>query len=319
MSASVPVPGVQGVRVLGDVSAEVDEARVLDGVRSAFLQLAAGRAVQTPSAVALLPDGGDVICYPAALGDEGVFAIKVSPYLPPAPGVRERAVVTAWTLLLSTRTGAPLLLVDSAGLTAHRTAATSALAVDALAHPDARRLAVVGAGTIADAHLRYVPRLRDFAQTRLTSRSPSSAARLAAQHPGVVAVDAVADAVEGADVVLLCTSAAEPLVRLAALRPGTVVVSVSSNGDLPHEVDPAAVPDVDVYCDHAPTALSQAGELLLAQRAGWDPSLVRGDLAGLLAGSAPAPRGDRPVLFRSVGLGLEDAAVASLLLDASGR
>jgi L-arginine dehydrogenase len=60
--------------------------------------------------------------------------------------------------------------------------------------------------------------------------------------------------------------------------------------------------------------------MVLARRSGaWDPAQVRGDLAALVAGRAPLPTGERPVFFRSVGQGLEDVAVAALLVgDLSG-
>ncbi len=114
--------------------------------------------------------------------------------------------------------------------------------------------------------------------------------------------------------VLLCTSAAEAVIDTTSLAPGTVVVSVSTNAHLAREIDPRAVPDLDVCCDHTPAATSAAGELVLAARAGWDPEEVRGELSQLVTMSAGPPRADRVIFFRSVGLGLEDVAVASLLL-----
>ncbi len=64
--------------------------------------MAAGRVVQPLQVVTDIPGGGDVIAYQAVLADEGVYAVKVSPYLPQADG---SAIETAWTLLLSLRTG----------------------------------------------------------------------------------------------------------------------------------------------------------------------------------------------------------------------
>jgi L-arginine dehydrogenase len=104
-------------------------------VREAFAMLGAGRAVQPLQVVTDLPGGGDVIAYQAVLADSGVYAVRGVPYRPQPDG---RAIVTAWTLLLSRRrSGEPVLLVDSAGLTTERTAATTAVAVDLLAGPDA--------------------------------------------------------------------------------------------------------------------------------------------------------------------------------------
>ena len=153
--------------VLTKSEARVDEATVLAAVRAAFAELAAGRAVQPVQVVTDLPDGGDVITYQAVLPEAGVYAVKVSPYLPQPEG---KAVVTAWTLLVSTRTGQPVLLADSAALTVERTAATTALAVDLLARPDARTLAVVGLGPVGRAHLRYARLVRPFDDVRVLRR-----------------------------------------------------------------------------------------------------------------------------------------------------
>ena len=205
--------------VLPEPEYRLEEAAVLAAVREAFGELAAGRAVQPPQVVTDLPDGGDVIAYQAVLPDAGVYAVKVSPYLPQPEG---KAVVTAWTLLVSTRTGQPLLLADSAGLTVERTAATTALAVDLLARPGARSVAVVGLGPVGVAHLRYARLVRRFDEVRVFARSaePDTVASLGSDVTLTASAD---DAAAGADVVLLCTSAASPVVDVRALAPGALV------------------------------------------------------------------------------------------------
>ena len=68
--------------VPGDAVAKLDERSVLAAVRSAFTELGSGRAVQPVQIVTPFPDGGDVIVYQAVLPEAGVYAVKVSPYLP---------------------------------------------------------------------------------------------------------------------------------------------------------------------------------------------------------------------------------------------
>lgn len=292
--------------VLSTELPDLPPGQVNEAVRAAFTALSKGRAEQPLQSVLPLEGGGDVITYPSALHDQGVFCLKVSPYLPQPTGP---AVVTAWTMLMSTRTGQPLVLVDSAGLTVLRTAATTALAVDLLARSQARRLLVVGGGAAARAHVRHVALARDFDEVALWSRS--GVEQQDADRLGATAVTDLAAAVARADVVCLCTSAAEPVIDLSSVAPGTLVTSISTNAPKAHEVAPQALTQVDVYCDYVPASVAAAGEMLLAQDAGtWSPEQVRGDLPQLLAGTAPPPSGDRPVYFRSVGLGIEDAAVA---------
>ena len=86
------------------------EMRVQAALRDAFAQLGTGRAVQPSQTLTEVPGGGDVIAYQALLAEAGVYAVKVSPYLPQPDGA---AVVTAWTMLVSTRTGRPLLLTEA--------------------------------------------------------------------------------------------------------------------------------------------------------------------------------------------------------------
>ena len=293
------------------------------GLRRMFGALAAGAAVQPPQSLTLFPrDAGDVICYLGVLADERVFGVKVSPYLVGLPG---GALVTAWTLLMSMETGRPLLLCDAKRLTTERTAATTALAVDLLAPASVRRLAVVGTGPAAAAHIRHALPLRDWASIRVHARRGASLPqeRLAALVGIDRRVEIVADAdtaVDGADVVMLCTSAAEPVIDLARLGAPALVTSISTNVPGAHEIAPSALAAMDVYCDFAATTPASATEMRSAEaRHGWSRDAIRGDLPGLVAGTAPLPRGDRQVYFRSIGLGLEDVAVAHELLLAHGR
>lgn len=291
-----------------DVTA-LQESAVQAAVRGAFAQLAAGRAVQPQQVVTELPGGGDVIAYQGVLADDGVYAVKVSPYLPQPTG---RPVVTAWTLLLSTLTGEPLLLVDAGALTVERTAATTAVAVDLLARADASTVAVIGWGPVGRAHLRHALAVRDLNDVRVYS--PSTTAD-DLDSPEMRLAASADEAADGADVVLLCTSAAAAVVDVRRLAPGTLVTSVSTNAPMAHEIDPAALAELEVYADHAPAAFAAAGEMrIAAAEHGFTVEQVRGDLTRLLAGTAPGPTGDNPVFFRSVGLGIEDAAIAQVAL-----
>lgn len=116
----------------------------------------------------------------------------------------------------------------------------------------------------------------------------------------------------------MCTSAADAVIDAAALTPGSLITSISTNAPDAREIDPAALRALDVYCDHTPSTVAAAGEMRLAVEAGSWSDAVRGDLPRLLTGKAEDPSGDRPVLFRSVGLGIEDLALAWLLAGSGG-
>jgi L-arginine dehydrogenase len=71
---------------------------------------------------------------------------------------------------------------------------------------------------------------------------------------------------------------------------------------------------MDVYCDYRVTTPGSAGEMLIAaEQTSWRPEVIIGDLAQLLSGQAPVPSYQRHAFFRSIGLGLEDIALANAL------
>lgn len=295
-----------------ELLAQVDVPQIL---RKLFRDLAAGQAVQPAQQLVEFPQGaGDFINYLGVLAEDGVYGIKTSPYI-----VREQGpLVTAWTLLMSMQTGQPLLLCDAGELTTARTAATTAVAVDALAPLTANRLAIIGSGKVAQAHLHYVKGLRDWQSISLYSPSLSEDAetvsRLKNIEPRLNIVDSREAAVQDADVIMLCTSSAGPVINPSSLRKPALITSISTNAPRAHEVPPQCLNDMQVFCDYRLTTPGSAGEMLIAaEQHGWDKSAIIGDLPDLLSEKVQRPDYDRHVFFRSIGLGLEDIALANAI------
>ena len=295
-----------------ELLAQVDVPQIL---RKLFRDLAAGQAVQPAQQLVEFPQGaGDFINYLGVLAGEGVYGIKTSPYI-----VREQGpLVTAWTLLMSMQTGQPLLLCDAGELTTARTAATTAVAVDALAPLTANRLASLGSGKVAQAHLPYVKGLRDWQSISLYSPSVSEDAEtvrlLKNIEPRLNIVDSREAAVQDADVIMLCTSSAGPVIDPSSLRKPALITSISTNAPRAHEVPPQSLNDMQVFCDYRLTTPGSAGEMLIAaERHDWDKGAIVGDLPDLLSGKVLRPDYDRHVFFRSIGLGLEDIALANAI------
>ena len=306
--------------VLGEAEIEallpkVDIRSVLERM---FRSLADGNAVQPQQTLSLFPrDAGDFITYLGVLADEKVFGAKLSPYI----AGEGKALVTAWTMLMSMETGTPILLCDSKKLTTERTAATSVIAADLLAPKDASILTIVGSGPVAAAHLRYAHSIRAWKEVRIASPNIERRADLPAAIDSGVSITKYTDAdkaVDSADVVLLCTSSGKPVISTNVLSKAAVVTSISTNVANAHEIDPAALKDFDVYCDYRATTPASAGEMKLAVAANqWSVDALKGDLPELLAGRAELPSRQRPAFFRSIGLGLEDIAAAVALLAAA--
>lgn len=295
-----------------ELLARIDVPQTL---RKLFRDLAAGNAVQPAQQLVEFPQGaGDFINYLGVLAEDGVYGVKTSPYI-----VREQGpLVTAWTLLMSMQTGQPLLLCDAGELTTARTAATTAVAVDALAPLDARRLAIIGSGKVAQAHLHYVKSLRDWQSISVYSPSlqedPETQALLTTAAPGLTIATRLEAALADADVIMLCTSSAGPVIDPAALSKPALITSISTNAPRAHEVPPQSLNDMQVFCDYRLTTPGSAGEMLIAvEQHGWSTGSIMGDLADLLSEKVQRPDYHRHVFFRSIGLGLEDIALANAI------
>lgn len=287
---------------------------------NAFASLADGQATQPPQTLALLPRGaGDFILYSAALDSPPLFGVKVSPYLAGLARAGE-VPVTAYTILFSSHDGRPLAVCDSLALTTRRTAATTSLALDHLAPSQHDRLAVIGSGPVAQAHIAFEIASRRWGEIAVFS--PGLAAdgarreALRAASPRIAFPARAREAVADADVVMLCTSSATPVLDTAWLKDEVTVTSISTNAARAHEIDPAALAVFQVFCDYRAAAPLQAGEMVIAREAyGWDPASIIADLPELVSGRNPVLSPGRR-FFRSIGLGLEDIAAAAAVLAA---
>jgi L-arginine dehydrogenase len=295
-----------------ELLAQVDVPQIL---RKLFRDLATGQAVQPAQQLVEFPQGaGDFINYLGVLAQDGVYGVKTSPYI-----VREQGpLVTAWTLLMSMQTGQPLLLCDAGELTTARTAATTVVAFDALAPLNATRLAIIGSGKVAQAHLHYAKNLRDWQSISLYSPSLCEDAQTVSLlkniEPRLNIVDSREAAVQDADVIMLCTSSAGPVIDPSSLSKPALITSISTNAPRAHEVPPQSLNDMQVFCDCRLTTPGSAGEMLIAgEQHGWDKNAIVGDLADLLSDKVQRPAYDRHVFFRSIGLGLEDIALANAI------
>jgi ornithine cyclodeaminase len=275
-----------------------------------------------PTRIAALVAEHDALlaAMPAYLPGAGALTTKLVSLFPRnTDRPTHQAVIVAFDPL----TGTPVALMDGEAITAARTAAASALATDLLARADAATLAVLGAGVQARAHLAAVPRVRRFREIVIGARDMAKAVALAreiAARTGVpVRAASFSDAVRAADVVCACTHSAEPVVRREWLRPGTHVNSVGYN-TAGREVDGETVAAALLVVESRVAALAPppggSNDLLWPIRDGLiDATHVHAELGELVSGARPG-RADTSqlTLYKSVGVAVEDAAAAALVL-----
>ncbi len=307
----------------------LDLDRLIEALAVAMEDLSAGRA-SMPSRMAAVVEDQDaflasMVSYSPAGRALAAKLVSVFPNNAGGPLPTHQAVICAF----DPTSGEPVALMDGTHITAMRTAAGSALATRLLAREDAARIAVLGTGVQARAHAHLIPRVRRLSEVRVAGRDPA-AARAVAQELSrelempVVAVDTYAEALRDADIVCATTHSVEPVVRREWLTRGVHVNSVGYN-PAGREVDDTTVADALVVVESRAAALapfpSGANDLTQPLAAGViDADHVHAEVGELVAGTRDGRRSaDQITLYKSVGVAVQDAAAAALVLAAAAE
>lgn len=254
---------------------------------------------------------GDLLVMPA--WDSGALGVKLVTVNRENP--QRRLPLIHGIYILFDGHGVPVAQLDAEELTRIRTAAVSAVATRVLARSDARNLVVFGAGTQARGHIEAMMTIRQIENVTIVSRSHDRAEALADElkaRYSIATEVGSSEVVAEADIVCTCTSSTRPVFRGELIRDGTHITAVGSYSPKARELDDNVMRRADVVVvERRPAALSEAGELVgaLATGALSDDRII--DLRSLLSGP-PEPGARAITIFKSVGLALEDLAVARL-------
>jgi ornithine cyclodeaminase len=211
-------------------------------------------------------------------------------------------------------------MMNASAITAIRTAAVSGVATDLLAREDACNLAIIGTGVQARSHLAAMSQVRSIKRCRIASRQIEHARKFADEMRRDFSfpfepVESVEEALAGTDLIVTVTSAVEPIVRCEWISPGAHLNVVGSSHSKAREVDSATMAASSLFVDRRESTLNEAGDYLFAAREGAiGPDHIRAEIGEVLTGERPGRTSpDEITLFKSLGLAIEDLAVADYL------
>jgi ornithine cyclodeaminase/alanine dehydrogenase-like protein (mu-crystallin family) len=285
------------------VGAVLSYEELIPAIRQALMDFSAGRAVQPLRSVLSVEEhGGWFAVMPAVCG--GVMGAKMVTFYPGNVGLQKHTHM-AMIQLFRSDTGEPLAVMDGRLITEMRTAAVSAVAVDLLAPPEAKVLGILGSGVQARSHVKALARVRRFEEIRVWSRTEENARRFAEEVGAKVT--SAEEAVAGADVVLTLTSSPVPVLQGRWLKKDAVVCAVGAVTPGRRELDDEAMQGAVVVASRE-AGMKEPGDILLAKAS------VTAEIGELLNG-AGLDRQDRPVVFKSVGIAIEDISAAKLVYE----
>jgi ornithine cyclodeaminase/alanine dehydrogenase-like protein (mu-crystallin family) len=262
---------------------------------------------------------------PAYLADDDQLGIKIVSVFNDNPA-RGLPLIHALVVVVDATTGRPQAAMDGTYLTALRTGATSGAATDLLARPDARSVAIFGAGVQGRTQLEAVCAVRRIQQAWVFDLHPEQAQAYAAEMSDrlelpVDAAESAAEALRHADIVCTATTSSAPVFADADLQPGIHINAVGAYTPQMQELPAATVARARVVIDHRSASLTEAGDLIIPIQQGLIHEYhIYAELGEIAAGLKPGRMSDDEVtLFKSVGVAVQDIAAAGRVLAAAER
>jgi len=262
---------------------------------------------------------GRITSMPGFLTEDKALGMKVVTYFQDNPKNNLPAIL-ATIMLFSAETGKIIATMDGSYITAIRTACASAMATKALANPQNGVLGILGAGVQARTHIQALTRVRKIEKIKLYSPSGASAAAVKKEMKSQVkcAIDvanSAEEAVRGADLVVTATTAKEPILRSAWLKPGVHINAVGSHRPDLREIDGATLARAKIIVDSRDAIMAECGDILLAlKEKSIAENAIHAEIGEVLAKVKPGRTNQNEItLYKSVGIAIQDVAAANLV------
>lgn len=296
----------------------------ITAMRTAFSALSRGQAEMPQRLAVGLQEKGLALLMPSLIHtfEEHTFGLKIVTQM---PGNSARGLPRSYAsvLLLDAVTSKTLAIMEGGWLTAMRTGAASGLATDLLARPDARILALFGAGVQATTQVLALHTVRPLDEVRVVNRSDERYQSLVAilhkllgaTCPPIVRAQSATEALADASLVACATAATAPLFHWSDVAPGTHINAVGAFTPEMCEVDGETLAHARIVVDQREAAMIEAGDLLqplaLGQITGPDTWI---ELGSVVTGQQSVRQSENDItFFKSVGLGVQDVASALLV------
>ena len=299
----------------------LDMRAAIDVVEKGLIEFSAGDAVMPVRVTTQVPaHSGIVLGMPAFLGKSDALGTKIVTVYKNNPS-KSLPTIMAVVVINDPDTGRVDAIMDGGYLTAVRTAAASAVGTKYLARKDARVLGILGSGVQGASHLwamkEVMPALdRVVAYSPTRSKLEAFAAEMQQRHGTTVELADSEEAVcRASDVLVLATTAQQPIVKREWLKAGCHVNAVGSHSPPARELDSDTVADARVVVDSRDANLKECGDLLIPMQEGRITQEHFCDEIGEVAvGKKPGRASDDQItIYKSVGIAVEDVATGSLV------
>ena len=285
----------------------------IEAVEDSFRRLAAGEAMNVPRRRART---SEVTLHTMSAGSNVYGLVGFKAYTTSRQGNRFHVV------LYDGSTGAMVAVIEADWLGRVRTGAASGVATEYMARPDATAVGIFGAGGQARTQLQAICAVRQIKEARVYSRGQERREQFVRDmeqlcHISVVPVNRPEEAAADMDIIVTATTSREPVLQGEWLSEGTHINAIGSNAVNRAELDVDTIRRADtIVVDSIEQCQIEAGDFVAALDQGvlhWSRVY---ELADVIAGRQTGrPTPDSITLFKSLGLAIEDLAVAARVVE----
>lgn len=301
----------------------VTMAQAISSVKEAYQQLSTGQSIlPLRTQVPIKGQDGVILFMPAYLSTSDALGTKIVSVFP--RNVKKNLpTIHALVVLVNPETGEPAAVMDGTYLTALRTGAASGVATELLARTEASVAAIIGAGIQGRTQLEAVCTVRAIKKAWVYDCLPEAASAFAKEMkehgdpiPAEISVaDSASQAVREADILCTATTSSEPVFEDGDLKPGVHINGVGSFTPEMQEIPSQTVVRSKVIVDSRSASMAEAGDLIIPLKEGLiNEEHIHAEIGEVAAGKIAARESeDEITFFKSVGLAVQDVAVAELI------
>src|SRR5215831_8269883 len=302
-----------------NVAGLISMDELIEAMDGALRQFSAGGVEQPVRTVVPLADQKVFAVMPAYVRVPGAVGAKLVNVFG-ANAALNLPTHLATILLFSPNTGALVSVMDGRVITEMRTAAVSAVSARELARDDGQTLAIIGSGAQARSHLEAMERVFELKEIRVWSPNPDHQMAFITgmsetTETKIIGSNSAEEAVHHADLIVLATSSAEPVIQSEWVAGGSHVISIGACRPNQREMDPALLRRGRVFVDSRAAALVESGDIVMGiQQGHFSASRIVGELGEVLAGKVDGRTTPSDItIFKSLGLAVEDIVAADLV------
>ena len=297
--------------------------KAIDAMEKAFTSLSSGESFVPLRHVSGLPSKKLLMLFkPASIEKDKRISLK---FLTQREGryMNDIPTIQGIILVLDSVTGEILSIMDGEYITALRTGAASGLATRFFANKEARIMALFGCGTQGKTQLEAVVCERDIKKVLVFDINKNRAREFIQEMQNKLNLKMLyckdTSVLSEADIICTATNSEKPLFLREEVKSGVHINAIGSFQPHMQELDPFLIRDAKVYVDQLEPCLKESGDLIKPISAGiiTDSHMI-GEIGDFCLNKIPGRESDDEItIFKSVGVAIQDYAVATDIYNAS--